>query len=189
MKPLIVALLLLVAVPAQAKLLDTTSSLGAGHLGAAAGAEFSLYSPNPIRLELHERVGLVGGLDLYLNQFVGLHRESGVRLGAGLKWSLLPRTKDRPGLALWGGGLYHTQRKVGGVAASFMIDGQFGRVTPYAALDMDLWFQNGTDARFTLLGGARLSIVNHVAAYLEAGVGLTGDPKNHLAAAGLRLSL
>lgn len=189
MKKLLFALLFFAAVPAEAKLLDTTSSLGPGHLGAAVGGEFALYAPNPIRLELHERVGLVGGLDLYLNQFVGLHRESGLRLGGGLKWSLMSRKKNRPGLALWAGGFYQTQRKAAGAAASFMIDSQFGRLTPYAALDMDMWFENGVDTHFTLLGGTRIAIVKHVAAFLEAGGGLTGSRRNHFAALGLRLRL
>ncbi|MCB9746585.1 MAG: hypothetical protein H6740_28680 [Alphaproteobacteria bacterium] len=178
------------AAPAQAKLLDDTGALGAGHLSLAVGAEAGIASPNPIRLELHERVGLVGGVGLFLDQFVGLHNESGARLGGGFKWSILSKKSgERPGLALWAGGFYQTARKRAGAQGAFMVDYAIGRVTPYAALDLDLWFDDGVDARTGLLGGVRVAIVPHIALFVEGELGLSGRTKNHLAAAGLRLSI
>ncbi|MCA9550894.1 MAG: hypothetical protein KC933_12745 [Myxococcales bacterium] len=176
--------------PAQAKLLDDTSALGAGHLSLALGAEAGIVSPNPIRLELHERVGLVGGVGLFLDQYVGLHNEPGARLGGGFKWSILSKKSGvRPGLALWAGGFYQTARRRAGAQGAFMVDYAFGRVTPYAALDLDLWFDDGVDARTGFLGGVRVAIVPHIALFVEGEFGLSGRTKNHLAAAGLRLSI
>lgn len=178
------------AAPAEAKLLDDTSVVGPGHLSLAVGAEAGIESPNPIRLELHERVGLVGGVGLFLDQYVGLHNESGARLGGGFKWTVLSRRLgERPGLALWAGGFYQTARKRAGAQGAFMVDYSFGRVTPYAAFDVDLWFDDGVDARTGLLGGVRVGIVSHIALFVEGQVGLSGRSKDHLAAAGLRLSI
>ena len=179
-----------VARPAEARLLDDTSALGPGHLSLALGAEAGIESPNPIRLELHERVGLVGGVGLYLDQYVGLHNEPGARLGGGFKWTVLPgKAGQRPGLALWAGGFYQTARQRAAAQAAFMVDYSLGRVTPYAALDLDLWFDDGVDARTVLLGGVRVGIVPRVSLFAEAGVGLSGRAKDHLAAAGLRLRI
>lgn len=174
---------------AGAEVLDTSDALAAGHVRVMAGAEFGLSDPNPIRLDLQERIGLASGLDVYLVQAIGLHREDGVRLGGGLKWNVLPRKKDRPGIALWGGGFYQTAREVAGATGRFLIDFRFGRVTPYGALDLDLWFTDGVDSHLTALGGARVSIVPHVAAFFEAGVDLTGRQRDHLAALGIALEI
>ena len=176
---------------AGAKILDGSQSLAPGHIGAALGAELSLEDPNPIRLEVKERVGLAGGLDLYLDQTIGLHREDGVRLGGGLKWTALSLStkRGRPGIAVWGGGFFHTQREVAGAAFTALVDYRFGALRPYAALDLDLWFEDGVDTRLTILGGTRIAIVNHLGAYIEVGGGLTGRVRNHLVALGLRLDL
>ena len=174
---------------AAAEVLDTSDSLAAGHVRVMAGAEFGLADPNPIRLDIQERIGLASGLDIYLVQAIGLHRENGARLGGGLKWTVLPRKKDRPGIALWGGGFYQTAMEVAGVTGRFLIDYRFGRVTPYGALDLDLWFQDGVDSHLTVLGGARVSIVPHVAAFFEAGADLTGRRRDHVAALGLALEI
>lgn len=187
--PLCLLALLAVSAPARAEVLDTTRSLGAGHFRVSAGAEFGLSSPNPIRLDLQERLGLVGGLDLHLVQSIGLHREPGARFGGGLKWTVLSNTKARPGIALWGGGFYQTARRVAGATGRFAIDYRFGRVTPYAALDLDLWFEDGVDTHLTLLGGARIGVVDHVGLFLEAGADLTGRRRDHLAAVGLALTI
>lgn len=187
----LLAFLGLVSAPhvVTAEVLDTSDSLGPGHLRLMVGAELGLEDPNPIRLDVQQRVGLASGLDLYLVQAIGLHRESGARLGGGLKWTALGKRKDRPGIALWGGGFFQTAREVAGLTGRVLIDYRFGRVTPYAALDLDLWFEDGVDTHVALLGGARISVVSHVAAFLEAGVGLTGTPRDHLVALGLALEI
>ncbi len=189
MNKVILAALMLAALPAQAKILDTTRSLGSGHVGGAAGVDFGLSTPNTIRLELHERVGLAGGVDLYFEQYMGLRRESGLQVGAGLKWTLLSRKRDRAGFALRGGGLYHTGTEVAGLSATFLGDWSMGRLTPYAGLDLDAWFQNGVDSNFTLLGGARIAVVKHVGAFVEGGLALTGARQRNFLAVGLRLDL
>lgn len=185
--------LLVLAAPrgAAAKILDGTQSLAPGHISAALGAELSLEDPNPIRLEVKERIGLAGGVDLYLDQTIGLHRDDGLRLGGGLKWTVvdLSTKRERPGVALWAGGFFHTGREVAGAAFTALVDYRFGRLRPYAGLDLDMWFDQGVDTRLTVLGGTRIAIVNHLGAYLEAGGGLTGRVRNHLVALGLRLDL
>lgn len=173
---------------AGARILDTTRSARPGHVSLAVEGMFSLDDPNPIWLGLHERIGLANGLDLTLDQRFGLKDDPGVRLGGAVKWTILSDARGRPGLGLWGGGFYDTGDDAAGLTASFMVDNTWGRFTPYAALDFDLWFLDDIDARFGLLAGVRVGVVKHLDFFAEGGVGLTGTRKNHFLSTGIRLS-
>jgi len=182
-------LLLLVPISAEAKLVDTTRGLGAGKLTLAVEGAAFIESPNPIYLNLHERVGLAGGVGLYLEQLIRFQNSSSVRLGGGGKWTVLADNAERPGLALWLGGFYDFGPDAAGIAATFMIDNSFGRLTPYGALNLDAYFLDGIDPRLSLIGGLRLGLATNIDLFVEGGLGLTGrDPKDHFASAGLRLT-
>lgn len=178
---------MLVGGSAEARILDDTVSMAPGHVSFAAEFQAGLQRPNPLTVQLHERIGLFSGLDLTLDQWIGLQDASDLRIGGGVKWTILRHKKGRPGLALWGGAFYDTEVDAFGLHPTFMIDYRFGRITPYAAFDLEMWFDDGVDPRFGLLGGVRIGLVNHVDLYFEAGAGLTGDFKNHFMSGGLRI--
>lgn len=183
---LVFAFVVLSAVPAQAKLLDTTRSLGPGHVSGAVGVDSDFSSG---WLELHQRVGLVGGLDLYLEEFLPLWDANGALLGAGFKWSLLPRKKDRAGLALRAGASYQTASSTGGLSGALLADWGFGRTTPYVALKLDISRPaNQTLTNVYGIAGARFGIVKHVGSFVEVALELTNN-QPFTVAGGIRLDL
>src|SRR5438874_2355909 len=99
---------------ARAEILDTTGSRSAGELSLAGELQAGLSPGTPLSLNVHEAIGLAGGVDLVAKQGFGLSAPHDVYLGAGLKWTLLHDKSNAPGLALWAGGHFLTGANVAG---------------------------------------------------------------------------
>ena len=163
---------------ARAEIMDTTGSLAAGQFSLGFELQAGLAQPRSptTLLNIHEAVGLAGGLDLYARQGISLGGGGSLYFGAGIKWAILRDGKSGPGLALWGGGHVWTGGGGGG-DATLLLDHRFGSVTPYFGADLNIEVGGGeVDTRLGLLGGVRIIIVQHVAWFVEGGVGIVGDP-------------
>jgi hypothetical protein len=190
---LALASILLSAGAARAEIMQTSGSLPAGGLSLGAEFQAGVYaSPAPWLLNLHEAVGLIGGVDLYAREGLGL-RNANFYVGAGVKWTPLTSRSDRPGIAILAGGHY-VSSELAGADGSLLIDYTIKRVTPYLGLDTNLDFyssnnRNDVDFKLGLIGGARIGLVPHVAWYVEGGLGITGDPKPHFITTGPKITL
>jgi hypothetical protein len=179
---------LLCATAARAEVADTTASLGSGTLSFATELQAGVYESWPLMINLHEAVGLAGGFDLVLRQGLPLSG-GGFYFGGAVKWTLLHASSraTRPGIALWLGGHGRTGGGGGGVDATIAIDYPFGRVRPYLGVDGNLEFRDDIDFLLGLILGAQISLVNHVALFVEGGLGIIGAPEPHFVAVGIRV--
>lgn len=175
------------ASPAQAKIMDTTQSRGAGQL--SLGGEFQATDGAGATINLNEEIGLRSGIDLVLDQQFGVTDSAAdIVLGAGVKWTLLTNTRSSPGLALWATGIFNLDSDDAGFRGHFMVDNTWGKFTPYLALDLDIIFDGDADAAFSLIGGSRIGLVRNVSAFVEGGLGIT-DAATEFLSAGIRVNL
>lgn len=183
------ALIAWLALPssARAENMQTTSSLAAGRLALGLEFQAGLVSGTPIEMNLHEMVGLAGGVDLYARQGIGLSDQP-FYLGVGVKWTLQTGRRDRPGIAVLAGGHYFIDH-YGGADVTLLLDFTVGRATPFVALDANLDFPDDVDLKLGLLGGVRIALVKNVAWFVEAGVGLTGSPRPHFVSTGPKITI
>ena len=179
--------LVLSAGVANAKIADTTRSLGAGQLSLAG--EFQATDNGGGALNLHEEIGLRSGLDLVLDQTVGVTDGApDFVFGAGIKWTFLNNTRNSPGLALWATGIFNLDSNDAGFRGHFMVDNTWGKFTPYLALDLDIIFADETVTAVSLIGGSRIGLVRNVAAFVEGGLGINDEAPEFLSA-GIRVDL
>lgn len=174
-------LAVLAAHQARAENMMTTHSQPPGY--PTFGAEFQAETQDGFRTgvlsaQVHESIGLVGGLDLFLRQgfYFPDNQPVNVYLGGGVKWTILSLNKKEgiPGLALAGGGHFVVNGDWGGADLTFLVDYRWGRWRPYISVDSELNFgRPGVEFRLGLIGGTRFTIVNHVTWFIEMGGGFT----------------
>ena len=186
----IIGLLVASALPVEAKLLDTTDALRSGKLYLGAEPTVGLAEPNPFGIRLHERVGLSSGIGLVLAQRFWITRSDSIRFDFAFKSRLVRRRRRQPwGVAWWLGGYFETESEEVGATSSLMLDYKLRRITPYAALDLDLAADDGVDARFGLIGGFAYAMARNASWFVEAGGYLSGRIRNHFISTGLRIRL
>ena len=181
---------LLVNRSARAEIDDTSRSLRAGQLSLAAGFQAGFVADtHPLLVNVHEAIGLAGGLDLYARQAIGLD-EQPLYLGAGIRWTLVSGRRNRVGVGLFAGGHLLTDNGGAGADGTLLVDYSLGKVTPYGAFDLNINFrENDTDTQVGLIGGVRIFMVQNVYWLVEGGLGLAGQPKPHFISTGPRIYL
>ena len=175
------------ALPARAEYQELPDSLGLGDWGIAGEFQANIEPGVPLEIILHENVGLVGGLDVFLRQDFPLNGGD-FMVGAGIKWTILHK-HNGPGLALWAGGHYYV-KDFAGLNLAMLVDYRFSRLIPYAGLMYDMDFEgDGLRHKLRLALGLRIGIVEHFAWFVEAGIGLAQPPLPHFIATGPRFTL
>ncbi len=180
---------LLWSLPAQAGVFDGSTALGPGKLSLAGEFRAEMESPNPLWANFYQRVGLASGLGLYLREEIPLERGEGLKLGGGLKWTILPDKKDTPGLALWGGGYYNLDARHAGARVAFLIDNRWGRFAPYGALELDSYFSGGVQTQLFAILGLRLILGKQVDWVTEFSPTFGNEASSYYLSTGLRLRL
>jgi hypothetical protein len=180
---------LALAPAAHAEKMETTGSLSAGRLALGLEFQAGLVTGTPLELNLHEMVGLIGGVDIYATEGMQLRDNRNVYIGAGIKWTILTMNHERPGIALLAGGHYITDAYAG-ADATIMFDYRIGRVTPLLGLDSKLDLpESGADLKLGLLAIVRIEVVTNVAWFIEGEIGLTGDPKPSFISTGPKITI
>jgi hypothetical protein len=174
---------------AHAEKMQTTGSLSAGRLALGAEFQAGLITGTPLELNLHEMVGLIGGVDIYATQGIQLRYDRDVYIGAGIKWTILSGNHERPGVALLAGGHYLINNYAG-ADATIMVDYTIGRVTPLLGLDTKLDLpESGADFKVGLLAIVRIALVTNVAWFIEGEIGLSGEPKPTFISTGPKITI
>jgi hypothetical protein len=187
-----VATLVILPLSVRAEYADTTGSLAAGSLSFAGEFQVETFDPSVMSVNLHEAVGLATGVDLVLRQGLPIDNQ-GFYFGGGIKWTLLSASSRarRPGVSAFAGG-HGSTAGYGGADGAILVDYPIGRFRPYLGLDANIEFGRGNDDIQLLLGlygGTRIALVKNVSWFVEAGLGILGDPRPHFIATGPRVYL